>query len=188
MYGKHFSSMYEGSLYGSGIAIFAVMGYVIANAQPDGEIGTQVELNPKKLADTLGGTLDEVTGAIEKLCAEDPESRSKEEGGRRLVRVGQYSYRVVNGAKYRAVRDEEKRRQTFRDSQRRHREKGRQACLPPGQGRQVTAGVESERERQYVRKYGDGDPGVCEVGGQAGPPTACLPPEQGRQAPAGQAG
>ena len=30
MYGKHFASMYEGSLYGSGAVVFAVWGYVIA--------------------------------------------------------------------------------------------------------------------------------------------------------------
>ena len=54
MYGKHFASMYEGSLYGSGAVVFAVWGYVIACQVPDREHGAVVTLNARKLADTLG--------------------------------------------------------------------------------------------------------------------------------------
>lgn len=121
MYGKHFASMYEGSMVGAGAVVFAVMGYIIANAVPDREVGTQVELNPKLLAFILGEKQSEVEKAIEFLCAPDKNSRSKEEQGRRLVRIGQFSYRVVNGAKYRAMRDEEKRREQNREAKRRER-------------------------------------------------------------------
>ena len=40
-FGKHFASMYEGSLVGSGPVVFAVMGYVIANQKPDFTLGSQ---------------------------------------------------------------------------------------------------------------------------------------------------
>lgn len=123
MYGKHFASMYSGSMVGAGAIVFAVWGYVIANARPDADVGTQVELNPKLLASILGEQVGAVQGAIEKLCAPDPDSRSKEEEGRRLVRLGQFDYRVVNGAKYRQIRDEEQRRQANREYQRKHRAK-----------------------------------------------------------------
>lgn len=121
MYGKHFASMYEGSMVGAGAVVFAVMGYIIANAVPDRTVGTQVELNPKLLAFILGEKEADVAKAIEFLCTPDGNSRTKEEQGRRLVRLGQFSYRVVNGAKYRAMRDEEKRREQNREAKRRER-------------------------------------------------------------------
>lgn len=121
MYGKHFASMYEGSMVGAGAVVFAVMGYIIANAVPDRTVGTQVELNPKLIAFILGEKQSEIEKAIEFLCAPDANSRTKVEQGRRLVRLGQFSYRVVNGEKYRAMRDEEKRREQNREAKRRER-------------------------------------------------------------------
>lgn len=121
MFGKHFASMYTGSMFGAGAITFAVMGYVIANAQPDREVGTQVELNPKLLAAILGEKEKDVQSAIDKLCSPDSKSRSEGKGGRRLIRLGQFSYQVVNGAKYRAIRDEEQRRVQNREAQRRKR-------------------------------------------------------------------
>ncbi len=123
MYGKHFASMYTGSMVGAGAVVFAVMGYVISNGKPDRGVGMQVELNPKLLAFILGESQEDVEGAIEYLCSPDPKSRSEAEEGRRLVRLGEFAYRVVNGPKYRAIRDEERRRETDRESKRRARAK-----------------------------------------------------------------
>lgn len=134
MYGKHFASMYEGSLVGAGAVPFAVMGYVIANAKPDRAVGTQVELNPKLLGYILGEPEERVIEAIELLCAPDPNSRSSEEEGRRLVRLGSFSYRVVNGAKYRAIRDEEDRRRQNREAQARYRAKKKAPIGPQQSG------------------------------------------------------
>jgi len=137
MYGKHFQSMYTGSMVGSGALVFAVMGYVIANAVPDRKVGTQVELNPRLLKAILGEPEDAIVRAIEFLCSPDPQSRTKEEEGRRLVRLGQFDYRVVNGEKYRAIRDEETRRQQNRDAQARHRAKSK----PSGRETRFAAAV-----------------------------------------------
>jgi len=114
MYGKLYSSMYSGSMVGKGSMAFAVMGYVIANMRPDKEVGCQVELNPIVLATILGEPEARVQQAIEFLCAPDVSSRSEEQEGRRLVKLGPYDYLVVNGMKYRQMRDEEERREKNR--------------------------------------------------------------------------
>lgn len=108
-------------MIGAGAVVFAVMGYVIANGVPDRKVGMQVELNPKLLAFILGETEKDVGKAIEYLCKEDSNSRTDTHDGRRLIRLGQFAYQVVNGAKYRAIRDEERRRETDRESKRRQR-------------------------------------------------------------------
>ena len=114
MYGKHFSSMYSGSMVGAGAIIFAVMGYVVANQKPDRQVGSQVELNPKLLAAILGEKEVDVVEAIGFLCAPDENSRTKVQDGRRLIQVGQFDYQVVNGKKYLEIRHEDDRREANR--------------------------------------------------------------------------
>lgn len=123
MFGKHFASMYERSMVGAGAMVFAVMGYVIANTRPDRRQGGQVTLNPKILSSVLGEAEDDVVRAIGYLCSPDPKSTSKEEEGRRLVKIGEFDYRVVNFERYRAIRNEEERREQNRLAQAKHREK-----------------------------------------------------------------
>ncbi len=105
--------------------MFAVWGYVIANMREDKEVGAQVELNPKLLHAIIGEEQTVIEEVIERLCAPDEESRSKEEDGRRLVRLGQFDYRVVNGAKYMAIRNEEDRREAARLRKAKSRRKGK---------------------------------------------------------------
>lgn len=111
--------------------VFALMGYVIANMQPDSEVGAQVELNPKILATILGEKEEAVIGAIELLCGEDEDSRSKAAGGKRLIRLGQFSYQVVNGVHYLKIRSEEALREYNREAKRKQRRgKGLMGPLP----------------------------------------------------------
>ena len=148
MFGKHFASMYEGSLYGAGAVVFAVWGYVIATQVPDRALGSVVLLNPRKLADTLGESVDGVEAAISRLCSEDSKSTTKKEGGRRLKRVGEFEYHVVNGAKYRAIRNEDERREQNREAKRRERLK-KAGAPAAGEGRYceaVKAGGEPNAE------------------------------------------
>lgn len=147
VYGKLFSSMFEGSLYGKGWGPLLVMSYVIANGVPDREIGMLVELNPKALADKFGESEAEVLKAIDFLCSPDLESTSPAEDGRRLIKLGTFSYRVVNGAKYRAIRDEEERRKQVREAMQRHREKKKKL---PKKGPPLTG------EIQYKKGIEDG--------------------------------
>lgn len=113
--------MYEGSMVGAGAIVFAVWGYAIAHAVPDKKVGTQVRLNAKLIGPILGEQVEAVEKAIEFLCAEDPDSTTKTKDGRRLVKIGTFDYQMVNGAKYRAIRDEEERRQQNREAKRRER-------------------------------------------------------------------
>jgi len=149
MYGKHFASMYSGSMVGAGALNFAVMGYVIAMMKTDKQYGAVVELNPKLLAAILGEGEQEVAQAIAFLSEPDEQSRSKEADGRRIVQVAQFEYQVVNGAKYMAIRNEEERREQNRLNKRAERERNARKKLSSHRG-------PTAREIQYERQVGDG--------------------------------
>lgn len=123
MYGKHFAAMYEGSMIGKGAVFFAVWGYIIAHSKPDKKVGTQVEINPKLLAFVLGESEASVIAALHEMQQPDPASRTPDEQGRKIIKIGEYSYQVVNGEKYRAIRDEEIRREQNRNAQSKYRAK-----------------------------------------------------------------
>lgn len=125
MWGKHFESMYEGSMYGAGTNVFAVWGYVISHTRAG-----RVELNPKKLADTLGGTMEEIQKAIEYLMSPDPHSRHKEHQGRRLLKEGEFQYFLPSWASYQQIRNEEERREYNRNKQREYRQMKKGKPLP----------------------------------------------------------
>jgi len=96
-YAKVFRSMYTGSMYGAGIHVFAVWGWILASKDENGF----VEINPTLVAHELGGTVEQIVEAVGYLCAPDPKSRSPEHEGRRLLKVSQFGYTVVNHARYR---------------------------------------------------------------------------------------
>jgi len=121
--------MFEGSLYGKGAMVIAVMTYAIAKAQPVKD-RMQVTLNPRLLADAIGEDVKDVVKTIEFLCSPDPESTTPGEEGRRLVKIGTFEYWLVNGMKYRAIRDEEERREQVRSAVARHREKMKKKSKP----------------------------------------------------------
>lgn len=133
MFGKHFASMYTGSMVGAGFGPYAVMGYVIANQKPDAAVGFQVELNPALLSAIFGESRETIQKAVDFLCAPDESSRTPAEDGRRIVRIGQFAYRVVNGAIYERIRNEEDRRAQNRESQQRVRERRRRGKALPGE-------------------------------------------------------
>lgn len=149
-YGKLFTSLYTGSMIGAGAVPFALMPYVIANAKPDKNLGGYVELNPVLLSTIFGVSVEEIEEGIAFLCAPDPKSRTPDEGGRRLVKLGPYDYRVVNYAKYKAIRDEEERREQNRLSQERFRAKHTQRAIRKARGKGPLAG-----EKAYVKELSE---------------------------------
>lgn len=166
MWGKHYASMYTGSMRGKGSPFFAVWGYVISHFVPDRECGAWVELNAEIIAFLIGEREDVVRGVIDEMCQPDPKSRSQELDGRKLVSLGGFAYKVVNGAEYKAIRDEEDRREQNRINQKRHREKIRKLESPDKKPRaktprQIRAEAQS-RERRYVEAMNDGDPASAE--------------------------
>ena len=138
-------------MVGAGAVVFAVMGYVIAKQVPDRVVGSQVRLNPTLLAAILGEDEKDIVRAIEKLCAPDGKSTTKTNEGRRLVKIGEFDYQVVNGAKYRAIRDEETRMEQNRIAQRKHRARKSVPSGPlPGE-RQAVAAAERGDHATYNR-------------------------------------
>lgn len=121
MYGKFFASTFSGSMYGSGANVFALWGYIISNA-----VNGFVDLNPQFISPILGMSLSEVTAAIKFLCSPDASSRNKAEEGRRIIKEGQFQYRVVNHSIYRAIRNDDDRREYNRTKQREHRQRVKQ--------------------------------------------------------------
>jgi len=118
MYGKSYESMYSGSLIGAGMNVFAVWNYIITMAR-----GGCIEVNPKLLAFTLGGTEEDVDSALKFLQRADPISRSKAEDGRRIIKEGQFQYKVVNWELYQKIKSEEDRREYNRRKQAEYRAK-----------------------------------------------------------------
>lgn len=118
MYGKYFASTYTGSMVGAGSVVFAVWGFVVANCK-DGS----VEVNPKLLSMILGETQENIEKALEYLCAPDPNSRSKAEEGRRMVKNGSFLYDVPNHSNYRKILNDDERREYFREKKREQRER-----------------------------------------------------------------
>ena len=117
MYGKLFESTFSGSMCGHGSTIFAVWCYAIAHVKPD----ASVEINPRILTAVLGDSLDKIEAALEFLQRADPRSRSKEEDGKRLIREGEFSFRLVNFEAYNTMRNEDERRAYNRRKQAEHR-------------------------------------------------------------------
>lgn len=142
MYGKHFESMYEGSMYGAGLAVFAVWGYVISHAR-DGRL----ELQPRKLADTLGGEVDEINSAITFLMQPDPTSRNKDCDGRRLIKEGEFQYSVPSWECYYKIKNEDDRREYNRVMKRRERARKKATKSNPT--------TMAQRAIEQARKNGD---------------------------------
>jgi hypothetical protein len=118
MYGKSFESKFEGSMVGAGINVFAVWDYMTTKARAG-----RVEVNPKLLAFTLGGEESEIVSALDFLQRPDPNSRSKLEDGRRIVKEGQFQYRLVNWEFYQVIKNQDDRREYNRGKQAEYRAK-----------------------------------------------------------------
>lgn len=120
MYGKHFQSTYTGSMVGAGPVVFAVWGYVIAHARD-----SLVELNPIVLAAILGCPAGDIESAVTFLCLPDSRSRSKISNGQRLIKEGEFIYRVPTHSKYRSIRNDEDRRAYMRVYMQEYRNKNK---------------------------------------------------------------
>lgn len=148
MYGKLFSSAYEGTLRGEP-HLQLVLFNMIAHADKHGE----VERTVRTIADEVGLSEKDARAAITRLESPDPNSRTEAEKGRRIVRLHEHrtwGWRLVNFPKYQAIKNAENRRAAQRaDAQRRRDEarKKRDASSTRRQRRQTStesAHVDSE--------------------------------------------
>lgn len=183
MFGKFFASTYTGSMYGAGPSVFAVWAYCIATCNRGG----LVDLNVQHLAHTIGASEAEIQTAIAYLAAPDPKSRSKAEGGARLVQRGEYRYWIVNYEFYRAKRDAEERREYNREAQQRSRARRASNSLSTGSGESnslstpsaaVSHGEPRQRQRQKQKQS------IQVEGDLSGSPAAAVRGERGEAAAA----
>lgn len=82
----------------------------------------------RAIAEETGLPRDKVEQAIVNLESPDPESRSPEMDGARIVRMDDHrawGWQIVNYGKYRAIRSEEDRREQNRLAQERFRNKSK---------------------------------------------------------------
>jgi hypothetical protein len=87
-----------------------------------------VDMTHEAIARRTNVPLDEIREAIGFLSSPDERSNSPHEEGRRLLPVDErkaWGWQIVNYHHYRAVRDEEARREYFREYRRAEREKKR---------------------------------------------------------------
>ena len=121
MFGKFYESTFTGSMMGKGPGVFAVWAYIIAHTKPD----SYVEINPKLIAILIGMDVNDVVNIINSFCTPDVYSRSKAESGRRLIKKGEFIYKVVNYNAYRNFRNDEERKVYMREYMKKYRNKNK---------------------------------------------------------------
>jgi hypothetical protein len=125
MYVKVFPSMYDGTLttHGPWQALVTFQQMLVL-ADPQGI----VDMTPEAIAARTTIPLDIIRIGVAALEQPDPESRSAELDGRRIVRVADHrswGWQIVNYLQYRAIRDEEHRREYMREYRRKRRADGK---------------------------------------------------------------
>jgi hypothetical protein len=148
MYVKLFTSLYQGTLRGRTNEIL-VFTNLLAHADQHGI----VDMHWQAIADETGLSREAVEQAILNLETPDPESRSPECNGCRIVRVDDHKawgWQVVNYIKYRAIRNEDDRREQNRLSQKRWRDNKRSK---PGSAEvSPDKPIQKQRQKQIYKK------------------------------------
>lgn len=137
MYAKLFSRITESSLMETELPVRYTFIMLLAIADPQGfVVGTDIAIARRLNMDVL-----ELKRCLHILAQPDPDSNSKEEGGRRVLPSDcERGYRIVNYIKYRDLKDEEHRRDYMRDYMRRYRAQE----TPVNFGKQVLVQEEAE--------------------------------------------
>lgn len=153
MYAKIFASLYQGTLRGdaNGLLVFTNL---LAHADAAG----CVDIHPRAVAQEVGISIDQVRAALLVLEAPDGESRSPDHEGRRLIRLDEHrawGWKIVNHAKYRAIRSEEDRREQNRASQARFREKSKPDSKQnqPASAEDQPPSAQSAQAEAYTEAY-----------------------------------
>lgn len=125
MYVKVFPSMYDGTLatHGPWQALVTFQQMLVL-ADPQGI----VDMTPEVIAARTTIPLEIIRIGVAALEEPDPESRSAEMEGRRIVRLADHrswGWQIVNYLQYRAIRDEQHRRDYMREYRRRRRAAGK---------------------------------------------------------------
>ena len=112
MYGKVFSSIYDGTLYGHWEAI-VTMQQLIVLSDADGV----VDMTPQAIAARTSIPLEIIHKGLKILSEPDPYTRTPGEDGRRIILMDghrTWGWQLVNHSKYRNMRDMEQKRDADR--------------------------------------------------------------------------
>jgi hypothetical protein len=123
MYVKIFAQIFDSSIAEDYLVRLVFEDFLIL-ADRDG----QVDMTVAAIARRTNVPIEIVNTAIEKLSAPDPDSRTPDAEGRRIVLLDQHrswGWQIVNYAHYRDIRDDEARKEYFRERQRQHRAKSK---------------------------------------------------------------
>jgi hypothetical protein len=124
-YTKLFASITESTVWREPDTTRLVWITMLALADQDGYIGASVP----GLADRARVPLEACVAALETFKSPDEWSRTKDHDGRRIIDA-EGGWVLLNHDKYRAIRDDEKRREQVREAVRRHRAKKAEAANP----------------------------------------------------------
>lgn len=124
MYGKLFSSMYDGTLCGQWEALVTFQQMIVL-CDADGI----VDMTAQALAARTSIPLKIIEKGIAILEGPDPYSRTPDQEGRRIERIDAHrpwGWHLVNHEKYKTLQDSDTVREQTRDRVKRHREKRKQ--------------------------------------------------------------
>jgi hypothetical protein len=121
LYGKLFSTMYKGTLYGHWEAIVTFQQMIVL-ADADGI----VDMTPQAICAHTSIPIDIIEKGLKKLAEADPFSRTPGEDGRRIVCIDEHrpwGWQIVNYLKYKHLKDSDEVREQNRVRAQRFRDK-----------------------------------------------------------------
>jgi hypothetical protein len=173
MYAKLFVSMYDGTLAMCGPwEALVTFQQLLILSDPKGF----VDMTPDAISRRTTIPIDIITKGLAVLEAPDPDSRTPDEEGRRILRLDSHrnwGWRIVNHEKFHAMRTNEERRDYMRNYQKERRSKLRkQSSTRVSNVTDAYVDVYVETEETHTHTSQVQKP-LCET---AQLPTACVPP------------
>ncbi len=148
-YAKLFSTIITSSIWSEDDKTRLMWVTMLASADAHGYVSGSVP----GMAAIARMSIEDARHSIDVLCAPDPDSRTKDQDGRRLLACDG-GWLIVNYAKYREQRDPETRTQQNRDAQQRWRERHRKPnvsqnkpLVSPCKPKQKQKHIEEKRKR-----------------------------------------
>ena len=179
---KLFSSITKSSIWLEDHETLRVWVTMLALADRNGYVGASVG----GLAATARVDREKTREALDKFLAPDPDSRSADYDGRR-IEVADRGWNILNYQRFRDMRDEESRREYFREQKRKARAKAKAAAAEstpqaaghvlgrsltksdnvdcPALSTHAEAEAEADMQRKHVSAVNIDDP-VCPLDGQ----------------------
>ena len=151
-YTKLFSSITESTVWGESYATRIVWVTMLAMADAKGAVYGSVP----GLARRANVTLQEVEQALAAFMAPDAYSRTKDEDGRRIEEIDG-GWRLINHAKYSAVRNAEERREYKRKWDQENRGKGRKSSDESDRRGHTSTNTNTNTRRSTASKRGCAD-------------------------------